>query len=68
MVAASPVRVGELDYPMRRPSNLCLVLASMALVGGVLTLQVGQAREVAIGQLFLAIMYAVLSLRVRRDD
>jgi hypothetical protein len=67
-MVASPFRVGELDYSMRRPSNLCLVLAGMSLVGGVLTLEVGQAREVAIGQLFLAIMYAVLSLRVRRDD
>ena len=53
---------------MQRPSNLCLILASMALLGGVLTLEVGQAQEVAIGQLFLAIIYAVLSLRVRRDD
>ena len=67
-MVASPVRVGELDYPMPRPSNLCLVLASMALLGGVLTLEVGQAQEVAIGQLFLVIGYAVLSPRVRRDD
>jgi hypothetical protein len=67
-MAASPFRVSKLDYSMQRPSNLCLVLASMALVGGVLTLEVGLAQEVAIGELFLAIIYAVLSLRVRRDD
>ena len=53
---------------MPRPSNLCLVLASMALIGGVLALQVGQAQEVAIAELLLAILYAVFSLRVRRDD
>lgn len=53
---------------MPRPSNVCLLLAGAALVGGVLTLQVGQAQEVAIGELLLAILYAVFSLRVRRED
>jgi hypothetical protein len=54
--------------PMLRPSNVCVLLASVALIGGVLTLQVGQARGVAIVELLLAILYAALSLRSRRDD
>jgi hypothetical protein len=39
---------------MRRPNNLCLMLAGTSLVGGLLTMQVGQAQEVAAGQLVLA--------------
>jgi hypothetical protein len=53
---------------MPRPSSLCLVLASASLLGGVLTLEVGQAQGVAMAELLLAILYAVLSLRVRRHD
>jgi hypothetical protein len=44
------------------------VLAGASLLGGVLTLEVGQAQGVAIAELLLAILYAVLSLRVRRQD
>jgi len=37
-------------------------------LSGVLTLEVGQAQGVAIAELLLAILYAVLSLRVHRED
>jgi hypothetical protein len=49
-------------------TNFCLVLASASLLGGLLALEVGQARGVAMAELLLAILYAVLSLRVRRYD
>ena len=51
---------------MRRPNNLCLMLAGTSLVGGLLTMKVGQAQEVAAGQLVLAILYAAISLWVHR--
>jgi hypothetical protein len=51
---------------MHPPNNLCLVMAGAALVGGLLTMGVGQAQEVAVGQLLLAILYAALSLWVHR--
>jgi hypothetical protein len=49
-------------------TNFCLALASASLLGGLLTLGVGQAQGVAMAELLLAILYAVLSLRVRRYD
>jgi hypothetical protein len=53
---------------MLQLNNVCLLLASAALVGGVLTLQVGQAQGVAMVELLLAILYASLSLRAPREN
>jgi hypothetical protein len=53
---------------MIRAATLCMVMAGAALVGGILTLQVGQAPEVAIGELLLAVLYAALSLRVPDEE
>jgi hypothetical protein len=53
---------------MIQAGTLCLLMASSALIGGILTLQVGKAPEVAIGELVLAVLYAALSLRVRGEE
>ena len=46
------------------PAQSCLVLAGCSLLGGMLTLKVGRAPEMAIVELLLAIGWAVVSLRI----